>query len=134
MSIQSITEEMMRVGKTFILESNFVKESISILSNLIEKYDYHCITMRFEADLKLLHKRFLEREVSNERHQGLVSNGVFNKFEEFKKTADKSREFKISNQEILVDTTDFLKVNFSEIMDKIYEEIKREYIKEHGTW
>lgn len=111
----------MKVGKSLIVESNFAKESIPIIKNLLNKYDYKSITIRFEGDLHVLHKRFFKREYSNERHNGLVSNGIFDDFKNFEQTAVKSKEFKINNNEILVDTTDFLKVDF----DKIIESIKK---------
>lgn len=118
-----IIEEQMKVGLPIIVESNFVKESIPIIKNLLDKYDYKNITIRFEGDLQILHKRFLKREYSSERHMGLVSNGVFDDFENFEKTAIKSKEFKINDNEILVDTTDFSKVNFDEIIENIQKSI-----------
>ena len=75
----------MKVGKTLIAESNFIKESVPIIKNLLNKYDYKSITIRFEGDLHTLHSRFLEREYSSERHMGLVSNGVFDNFDNLKK-------------------------------------------------
>ncbi len=114
-----ILEEQMKVGLPLIAESNFVKESVPIIKDLLNKYDYKSITIRFEGDLQILHKRFLEREYSSERHIGLVSNGVFDNFENFEKTAIKSKEFRINNNEILVDTTDFSKVDFDGIIEDI---------------
>ena len=122
-----IIEQQMKVGLPIIAESNFVKESIPIIKNLLNKYDYKNITIRFEADLMTLHKRFLKREYSNERHMGLVSNGVFDDFKNFEKTAIKSKEFKINDNEILVDTTDFSKVDFDGIIEDI-----RKYIEEEN--
>ncbi len=119
----NIAEQLMKVGHAFILESNFVKESIEALNNLIKKYDYKCITVKFEGDLKTLHQRFLKREYSEERHQGLVSNGTFDDFEEYLKHSNKLKEFKINDDEIVVDTTDFSKVNFENIMKQINEKI-----------
>ena len=112
-------EQQMKVGVPLIVESNFVKESIPIIKNLLNKYDYRNITIRFEGDLQILHKRFLEREYSNERHVGLVTNGVLDVFENYEKTAMNSKEFKIDDNEILVDTTDFSKVDFEGIVDNI---------------
>lgn len=109
----------MKVGLPIIAESNFVKESIPIIKNLLNKYDYRNITIRFEGDLQILHKRFLKREYSSERHMGLVANGVFDDFENFEKTAIKFKEFKINDNEILVDTTDFSKVDFDGIIENI---------------
>lgn len=119
----NIAEQLMKVGHAFILESNFVKESIEALNNLIKKYDYKCVTVKFEGDLKALHQRFLKREYSEERHQGLVSNGTFDDFEEYLKHSNKLKEFKINDDEIVVDTTDFSKVNFENIMKQINEKI-----------
>ncbi len=114
-----IIEKQMKVGLPLIVESNFVKESVSIIKDLLNKYDYKSITIRFEGDLQILHRRFLNREYSDERPMGLVSNGMFDDFENFEKTAIKSKEFKINDNEILVDTTDFLKVDFDEIIENI---------------
>ena len=118
-----IIEEQMKVGMPIIAESNFVKESVPIIKNLLDKYNYNSITIRFEGDLQILHKRFLEREYSGERHMGLVSNGVFDDFENFEKTAVKAKEFKINDDEILVDTTDFSKVDFNKIIKDIQKYI-----------
>lgn len=120
----TVAEELMKVGTPFILESNFVKESADILLKLIEKYKYQSITVRFTGDMEVLHNRFLKREYSEERHQGLVSNGVFDELEEFKKISNKTQEFSINEQEIVVDTTDFEKVDFLELMDKVYKKIE----------
>ena len=114
-----IIEEQMKVGLPIIAESNFVKESVPIIKNLLNKYDYKSITIRFEGDLKTLHKRFLKREYSSERHMGLVANGVFDDFKNFEKTSIKSKDFKIDDNEILVNTTDFLNVDFDDIIESI---------------
>lgn len=42
-----------------------------------------------------------------ERHQGLVSNGAFDDFETFTKLSEKCKGFKINDNELIVDTTDF---------------------------
>ena len=63
-----IIEEYMKVGMPIIAESNFTKESIPIIKNLLKKYKYKCITIRFEGNIKTLHDRFLKREYSKDRH------------------------------------------------------------------
>lgn len=78
-----IAEELMKAERTFILESNFVKESVSVLDSFIKKYNYTCLIIRF------------------------------------KDKSDSSKEFKLNNQEIVIDTTDFSKVNLDEIIDYI---------------
>ena len=114
-----IIEQQMKVGVPVIAESNFVKESIPTIKNLLKKYNYSCITVRFEGDLHILYNRFLKREYSSERHTGLVANGKFDNFDNFEKTTLKSKEFKIEGKEILVDTTNFSNVDVNSIIQKI---------------
>ena len=116
----------MKVGVSIIAESNFIREDTPTIKRLLKKYDYKCITIRFEGDLHTLHKRFLKREYSDERHSGLVANGMFDDFENFEKTSLKSKEFKINDNEIIVDTTDFSKVSFDKIIDSIIKKLKEE--------
>lgn len=118
----NIAEQLMESGQAFILESNFVKESEAILNEFVSKYDYKCITIKFIGDLKVLHERFKKREYSEERHQGLVANGKFDNFEEYENQSIKLREFKM-NDEIIVDTTEFSKVDLDLIMRQIKERI-----------
>ncbi|MCI8965173.1 MAG: AAA family ATPase [Clostridia bacterium] len=113
------TEVLMKSGYSFILESNFVKQSSDILKKLISKYNYNSITIRFEADLKVLHERFLERENTTNRHKGLVANGAFDDFKEFEKLSNKCKEFKINDNEIVIDTTDFSNIDIDEIVGNI---------------
>ena len=117
------TEVLMKAWCPFILESNFVKQSSDILKKLILSYNYNSITIRFETDLKILRKRFLMRENTSERHEGLVSNGVFDDFETFTKLSEKYKEFKINDNEIIVDTTDFSNINIDEIISDINRKI-----------
>ena len=118
-----ISEELMKVGNSFILESNFGKQAIPVLENLISKYKYNSLTIRFNCETQTLHKRFLKREQSEERHMGLVANGVFDKIEDFKKTIDLANEFKISSNEIIVDTTDFNHIDINKLIEKIEEKL-----------
>jgi predicted kinase len=121
----NIAEQLMEANQAFILESNFIKESEDILKTFISKYDYKCITIKFIGDLKVLHERFKQREYSEERHQSLVANGKFDSFEEYEKQSIILRDFKM-NDEIIIDTTDFSKVNFESIMKQIKERITGE--------
>ena len=119
-----IMEEQMKVGVPIIVESNFVKESIPIIKKLLNKYNYKCLTLRFVGDLKTLHSRFLKREYSDERHLGLVSNGKFDDYETFKQVSQKTGEFKIDNNEIIVDTTSFDNVNFNTLIEEIHNKVE----------
>lgn len=119
-----IMEEQMKVGMPLIAESNFSKESIPIIKALLRKYNYKCITLRFEGDLKILHSRFLKREYSNNRHMGLVANGKFDDYRSFEQTSQKAREFRIDNNEIIIDTTDFDNVYFNALIEEILNKLK----------
>ena len=119
-----IMEEQMKVDMPIIVESNFVKESIPIIKNLLNKYNYKCLTLRFEGDLKTLHSRFLQREYSDERHLGLVSNGKFDDFETYKQASEKTKEFKINDNEIVIDTTDFDKIDLNKLINEIKRKLK----------
>lgn len=122
-----IIEQQMKAEVPIIAESNFSKESIPIIKELIDKYEYEVITIRFKGDLHTLHKRFLKREYSDERHSGLFANGIFDDFKAFEKTSLKSKEFKIDDNEIIVDTTDFSRVNFDEIIESIKKNMTDDY-------
>lgn len=112
-------EQLMKSENPIILESNFSEESSIILKKLIKKYNYDSITLRFEADLEILHKRFLAREQLSERHPALISNGTFDDFEEFKKIYQKIKKFKINDNELLINTTDFSNVDIDKVINTI---------------
>lgn len=114
-----IIEQQMKVGRPLIIESNFGKEAVPIIKDMLSNYQYKSITVRFGGDLNVLHERFLKREYSDERHIGLKSHGKFDSFEKFKETSVKAKEFKIDDNEIYVDTTDFDKVDFDELVSNI---------------
>lgn len=116
----TICEEMMKGKASFIIESNFTMLSASKLEELINRYSYHSMVLKFDADFNALHKRFLEREKSVERHRGLVANHFFDDFETFCKMNEEAKEFHLTNvDEMLVDTSDFSKVDFDKIISFI---------------
>ncbi len=59
-----------------------------------------------------------------ERHKGLLVNGEFDKFEKFYEVQERANEFKIDENDIIVDTTDFSKVDYREILKKIKSSMK----------
>lgn len=114
-----IIEEQMKAGMPLVAESNFTEESIPMIKALLNKYNYKCVTVRFTGDLHILHERFIKREYSDERHSGLFSNGKFDNYEVFESRASVLRNFKINDNEIVVDTTDFDTVDYNKIIDFI---------------
>ncbi len=114
-----IIEEQMKSGMPLVAESNFTEESIPIIKELLTKYNYKCVTVKFTGDLHVLHDRFIKREYSDERHSGLFSNGKFDNYEVFESRASVLRNFKIDDNEIIVDTTDFNTVDYDSIINYI---------------
>lgn len=112
-------EMLMKSKQTIIFESNFGNTCPHILKTMINTYGYKVITVLFDGDVKVIHKRFVERDVTEERHPGLVANGRFNDFEFFKKSTEPCRNFKYGDIIITVDTTDFSKVSYDDIVTKI---------------
>lgn len=122
--LYTICEEIMKTGASFIIESNFTSDSAININELLKKYHYESLVIKFDADIKILHKRFLDREKSLERHPGLLANGIFDDIEKFKEVSNKARNFKLNDgKEILIDTSDFSKIDFGEIMKEIKSKI-----------
>jgi predicted kinase len=110
-----IAECLMAADVPFVFESNFTPSSADILSPLVEKFNYRALTVLFDADMAVLHKRFCERDVTDERHPGLASkSNVFNDFETFNKGTLPLRDFCVGSK-ITVDTTDFSMVDYKKI-------------------
>jgi len=107
-----IAECLMKADISFVLESNFTPFSSEVLLPLVQQYSYRPLTILFDADMKVLHKRFCERDVTDERHPGLASKSdAFSDFDTFKNGALPFREFCVGDK-LTVDTTDFSKINY----------------------
>lgn len=112
-------EMLMKSKQTIIFESNFSSTCPDILLMMVNKYGYKVITILFDGDVEVIHKRFVERDKTEERHPGLVSNGCFHDFDFFKKATHPCRDFNYGDCIITVDTTDFSKVSYDNIIVKI---------------
>jgi len=112
-------EMLMRGNQTFIFESNFVDPAGDTFHPMVEKYGYKVINVLFYGDVEVIHKRFVERDITSERHPGLASNGYFNDVEVFKKAAKACSNFKYGDVLITVDATDFSKVSYEDLVDEI---------------
>lgn len=127
--------QLMRAGQPFILENNFECLSEHGLKALLEKYQYSVLTITLTGDYKAIYERFLEREVSPDRHRGHVVNDCYPEKEcgaEQGKVASIVYEdyvhgieqrgfdtFYVEGRQMKVDTTDFSKIN----MEKLFAEI-----------
>ena len=128
--------QLMKAGQPFILENNFEKSSEYGIKNLIEKYQYSAVTITLTGDYKVIYQRFLERESSPDRHRGHVVNDCYPEKKENNLKTLKSKTisyenfvrgieqrgfdaFCVDSRQIMVDTTDFSKIN----MEKIFSQI-----------
>jgi predicted kinase len=131
------TESLMRTNNLIILENNFENISKPKLQQLIMEYHYTPITVLFDGDIKTIYNRFIERNNSPTRHRGHIVNTEYPesinrkdippqiKFEDFEKTLKERgiRHFNISGEVIKIDTTDFDKVDYDDVINQIKDKI-----------
>lgn len=112
-------EMLMGTSQPVIFESNFTKLGGDIFQPMVQKYGYKVINVLFDGDSQVIHKRFVERDKTSERHPGLVSNGFFDDFEVFEKAAQACGDFKYGDVIINVDATDFSKISYDDLVEKV---------------
>lgn len=117
-------EILMKSGQSIVFESNFSEPCPEVLKTMVQRYDYRVITVLLDGDIQVLHRRFLERDATAERHPGLVSHSYFSDFERFQTGTRPCRDFSFGDVKILVDTTDFSKVSYEDIVERILQYIQ----------
>jgi len=117
----AVAEELMKVGTPFVFESNFCSVSAEMLRPLVETYRYTTVTVLLDADVEVLYQRFIARETTPERHPGLRSNGYYTDRAVFVEAAEKFRHFRMGENHLTVDTTDFATVNYVELLEKVQQ-------------
>lgn len=124
-----VVERFMEIGYPVIIEGNFAPSGMKkvdeagALKWLIEKYGYAALTYKFKGDTRILHKRFIDREETEERGQA-NKLGFEVKFEDFDRWCHNLDSFSVGGEVIEVDTSDFSKVNFRE-----YLKVAEEFVK-----
>lgn len=124
--------QLMKNNQPFILENNFEKVSEKTLLHILKMYSYTAITITLTGDYHIIYERYVERNYSPDRHRGHVVNDHYpeinpNKdiesvsFENFVRgIIDRGMDcFMVNGPHIVVDTTDFKKVNIEMLIDKI---------------
>lgn len=111
---------LMRTNQTFIFESNFVNSCLDILVPKVNEHNYRVVTVLFDGNVETIHQRFLARDSTEKRHQGLASN-YFSDFELFKTGTQPCRNFDYGDTKIVVDSTDFSKISYDDIITKILD-------------
>lgn len=112
---------LMQCGMPLIFESNFGGECPDVLRQLIGEYDYRVVTVLFDGDMAVIHRRFLAREQTAERHPGLASGKRFVRFEDFCQAMEPCRNFSFGDVLIRVDATDFRQVSYKAILKEVME-------------
>lgn len=108
-----------------ILESNFPPQAAEVLRPMLSQYGYQPLTLLFDADLNVLHKRFVERDHTPERHAGLVlKSGIYEDFAVFSKAVLPLRDFSVGGVQKKVDTTNFENVDYP-ALDQLVEHFLR---------
>jgi adenylate kinase family enzyme len=117
------SEEIMKSHSPLIIDYIFHPMQKSMLSSLINKYNYNTITVHFDADIEVVYKRDLLRNNSPERHPGLKLKDI--DFETFKKVVQPNKDFRFGEHTIIVNTNDFNNVSY----DQIIKQVNNLYLK-----
>ncbi|MFA5827741.1 MAG: AAA family ATPase [Candidatus Shapirobacteria bacterium] len=113
--LYQITENLLKTGRSLVLESNFKPEiDRQMLLDLQKKYPFRVIEILCFADGKILFERFKKRAESGLRHPGHVDRLCYSEQEKVL-MAGKAGPLGVGEL-IEVDTTDFEKVNYDGIM------------------
>ncbi len=72
-----VAEQLMKARHPFILENNFEYASEEGIRTILETYQYDALTITLTGYYKVIYQRFLERDVSPERHRGHVVNDCY---------------------------------------------------------
>ncbi|MDO4355359.1 MAG: AAA family ATPase [Clostridia bacterium] len=126
--LYAFAEAHLRLGQPVILENNFEDASKPELMALLERYGCRPVTVLFDGDIEAIHRRFLAREQSPERHRGHVVNTRYPEVGEPAPIHPLSladfaagmeargfRRFDVGEPVIRVDCTDFAAVDYERI-------------------
>ena len=113
-------EELMKAGMPLIFESNFGAKCPETLEKLVETYDYPVLTFLFDGDVAAIHKRFVERDNSAQRHPGLRSHNRFDDLEQFMRAMAPCRDFAYRDKIIRVDSTVLEQISYISLRDEVH--------------
>ena len=122
-------------GGSVILENNFETASIPGIMGLLERFSCRTVTVELTGKAEVLYRRFLERDCSPERHRGHVVNTCYPEqpgqaesrqpisFEQFVEgfTRRGMAGVDIGGPRIVVDVTDFEKVDCAAVAERVRE-------------
>lgn len=106
-------------GNSLVVESNFEEEYATPKFKALEsKYGCKLVQLYCLVDEQLAFQRFYERAEKGDRHS---LHSKHNNFEDFQQQLLKERNYHLSISGITVNTNDFSKVSYSEILKKLSE-------------
>jgi len=116
-AIMYATERLIEVGYPIIIEGNFMPAGVKKIDEagaikaLCNKYNCRSLTFKFIGDSQILYKRYIERNRLPERGDANkdFTEPTFDVFDGYCRDLD---GFNIGGETIIVDTTDFSKVDF----------------------
>ena len=128
--------QLMKSRIPFILENNFETTSKEGLVRLLKQYDYAALTVTLTGDYETIYRRFLERNISPDRHRGHVVNDCYPEKQphtdaellantiSLQQFVDgiRARGFDTfigDRDQIIFDTTDFSKIDFDTLVRQI---------------
>ncbi len=130
--------QLMQRKRPFVLENNFEDVSRKKLMELLDTYNYTAVTVRLTGDYKKIFERFEKRDRSPERHRGHVVNDRYPEpeghlgenhtvlnYEGYLSGIEKRGydRFAAIGPVIVVDTTDFSRVDYERVLREVEEQI-----------
>ena len=113
-----IVEKFMKVGFPLIIESGISSMGYDNIKKLLKQYNYQSLVFYLAGDLKILFKRFVERDNTSIRDKIHKYHGLANNILEFEQATKHYNEIDLEDKVIRIDTTDFQRVEFSKYIQK----------------
>ncbi len=114
-----ITESLLRAEKSLIVETNFnPKFAEKRFLDLKKKYDFTPFQIRCITDGEILFDRFTKRTNSDNRHPGHIDAGSLDEWRPIL-LQGKIEAMDIGGEIFDIDTSDFNKVNFKELVSAV---------------
>lgn len=110
--------EFAKLDKPLILESNFHTKELETLQKNAAEYGYEVLTLVLRGNVEVLHKRYLHRMQSENRHPVHLST-TLDVFEEFKAYTERSRKEVIPGNVLEINADDFSYQTDEAILAKI---------------
>lgn len=134
-----MAEKLLEADTSFIVDNNFDDISGKVFSDLIKRFKIPCFTVFLKGEFEILYQRYADRDRAGERHMGHALQEHYPPHEgddiHYTMTKDEFYEkfmtrgmdqFTCPGGKLIVDTSDFSKVDLCEIVSHI-----RRYMENH---